>query len=57
MVAPLHWNEVEEVLSRADWFWLLGALCVTAVSYTALAYSYAKVNRYFGVPLPVRDLF
>jgi uncharacterized protein (TIRG00374 family) len=57
MAASLNWSEVEEVLARADWLWLLGALCATVASYTALAYSYAMVNRYFGVLLPVRDLF
>ena len=57
MAASLDWNDVQRVLVGSEWFWLLGALFVTAASYAVLAYSYAIMNRYFGVALPLRDLF
>ena len=56
LVAALDWDEVGRVLGDASWRWIAAALLLTALSYSAEAYSYALVNRRFGIQLPVRDL-
>ncbi|PKB71979.1 MAG: hypothetical protein BZY87_02640 [SAR202 cluster bacterium Io17-Chloro-G6] len=56
LVTALDWHEAGRVLADASWGWIAAALLLTALSYSAEAYSYALVNRWFGIDLPVRDL-
>ena len=56
LVTALDWQEAGRVLGDAGWRWIAAALLLTAVSYSAEAYSYALVNRWFGIELPIRDL-
>ena len=56
LVTALDWNEAGRVLADASWRWIAAALLLTALSYSAEAYSYALVNRWFGIELPMRDL-
>ena len=56
MATQLDWQEMERVSAQADWRWMAPAVAATAASYLVSAYSYAIINRLFGIPLPVRDL-
>ena len=56
LIMALDWHEAGRVLANAGWRWIVAALLLTAISYSAEAYSYALVNRWFGIELPVRDL-
>lgn len=56
LVTALDWPQAGRVLAGADWRWIVAALLLTAVSYSAEAYGYALVNRWFGIRLPIRDL-
>ena len=56
LVTALDWHEVGRVLADVGWRWIAAALLLTALSYSAEAYGYALVNRWFGIELPIRDL-
>ena len=57
VVVVLDWEQVRQVLGRADWG--LGAITLlfTAFSYVCLSYSFAMTSRIFGVRMGRRDLF
>ena len=52
----LDWQEVRDVLARADWQWIPSALAITAISYLCLSYSFALINQGFGIQLDLRSL-
>ena len=52
----LDWQEVRDVLVRADWQWIPPALAITTVSYLCLSYSFALINQGFGIQLDWRGL-
>ena len=56
LLVLLDWQEVREVLSRADWRWIPLALAITAVSYLCLSYSFASINQTFNIRLDWRSL-
>lgn len=51
LVVFLDWREVRGVIASARWGPILVALAITAVSLLCQAYSFALVNRSFGVRL------
>lgn len=56
LVVLLDWREVRVAVARANWRPILVALAVTSVSYLCLGYSFALLNRSFGVRLGLRAL-
>ena len=52
----LDWQEVRDVLARADWQWIPLALAITAISYLCLSYSFASINQTFDIRLDRRSL-
>lgn len=56
LVVVLDWREVRDVLVRADWRWVPLAIALTAISYLSLSYSFALINKAFGIRLGRRDL-
>ena len=56
MLMLLDWQEVRDVLARADWQWMPAALAITAISYLCLSYSFALINQGFGIQLAWRSL-
>ena len=56
LLIVLDWQEVRDVLSRADWRWMPLALGITVVSYLCLSYSFASINRIFRIRLDWRSL-
>ncbi len=56
LVALLDWREVQRVAAEASWQWSPLTLVFTAASYIFLSYSYALINRSFGIRLGRREL-
>ncbi len=56
LVVLLDWREVRDVLTRADWEWIPLGLACTTVSHLCLSYSFALINRSFGIGLGRWDL-
>ena len=56
LVVLLDWREVQRVAAEASWQWASLTLVFTATSYIFLSYSYAIINRAFGIRLGRRDL-
>jgi uncharacterized protein (TIRG00374 family) len=57
LLALLDWREVQRVAAEASWQWAPLTLVFTAVSYIFLSFSYALINRAFGIRLGRRELF
>jgi hypothetical protein len=55
-LALLDWREVQRIAAEASWQWAPLALVFTAASYILLSYSYALINRAFGIRLARREL-
>ena len=53
----LDWREVRGVISQATWKPVFASLGITAVSYLTQGYSFALLNRLFGIGLTLPVLF
>ena len=51
------WREVRGAVAQANWMPVLAGLGVAAGSYVVQGYSFALVNRSFGVQLGLRPLY
>lgn len=56
LVVLLDWREIQRVTAEASWQWAPLALVFTAASYIFLSYSYALINRAFGIRLARKEL-
>ena len=56
LLVVLDWQEVRDVLYRADWRWMPLALVITIVSYLCLSYSFASINQIFHIRMDRRNL-
>jgi len=56
LLIVLDWNEVKQIIHKADFRFTLVALAFTLVSYVCLSYSYAVVNRGFGIKIRWKSL-
>lgn len=56
LVVLLDWQEVRDVLGRAQWRWIPVTLLFTSVSYYCLSHSFALINDSFGISMRRRDL-
>lgn len=56
VLVAFDWTEFAAVLERAEWRPLLGAVAITAVSYTCISLAFAVVARLLGIQMRYRDL-
>lgn len=54
--AALEWRPIRAALTQARWRPLPFALAATAISYTCISWSFARVGRLLGLPMRGRDL-
>jgi uncharacterized membrane protein YbhN (UPF0104 family) len=57
LLVALDWNEVGQIMGKADWKLTLVALVFTSISYLCLSFGYVLVNRAFAVQIAWRELF
>jgi uncharacterized protein (TIRG00374 family) len=56
-IVVLDWNEVHQIVGRAQWQFTLAALLFTIISYLCLSFGYVLVNRVFGIGIGWWKLF
>jgi uncharacterized protein (TIRG00374 family) len=56
ILIALDWNDVRQLVDKADWGLTFVALLFTALSYLCLSYSFVTVNRLFGIGMVWREL-
>jgi uncharacterized protein (TIRG00374 family) len=57
LLVALDWNEVHQIVGKAEWQLTLVALLFTVISYFCLSFRYVLVNRVFGIRIGWRELF
>ena len=56
LVVSLDWMDVRGSVAAAEWRPMLAAIAASFLAYACSAYSYALLNRCFGIPLEYRSL-
>ena len=57
LVVVLDWNQVHQIIGKAQWQLTLVALLFTIISYFCLSFGYVLVNRVFGIGIGWWKLF
>ena len=57
LLVALDWNQVRQIVGKADWKLTLVALVFTSISYLCLIFGYVLINRAFAVQIAWRELF
>lgn len=57
LIVVLDWNEVHQIIGKAQWQLTLVALLFTIISYFCLSFGYVLVNRVFGIGIGWGKLF
>ena len=57
LIIILDWNEVHQIIGKAQWQWTLLALLFSIIYYFCLNFGYVMVNRAFGIGIGWRKLF
>ena len=57
LIVVLDWNEVHQIVGKAEWQLTLVALLFTVISYFCLSFGYVLVNRVFGIGIGWWKLF
>ena len=51
LIVVLDWNQVHQIIGKAQWQLTLVALLFTIISYFCLSFGYVLVNRVFGIEI------
>jgi uncharacterized protein (TIRG00374 family) len=57
LIVVLDWNQVHQIIGKAQWQLTLVALLFTIISYFCLSFGYVLVNRVFGIGIGWWKLF
>ena len=57
LVVFLDWNQIHQIIGKAQWQWTFVALLFTVISYFCLSFGYVLVNRVFGIGIGWWELF
>jgi uncharacterized membrane protein YbhN (UPF0104 family) len=57
LIVFLDWDQVQQIIGKAQWQLTLAALLFTIISYLCLSFGYVLVNRVFGIGIGWWKLF
>jgi uncharacterized protein (TIRG00374 family) len=56
LLIVLDWNNIRQIVGKANWEWTLVALLFTVISYLCLSFGYVIVNRIFKIRISWLEL-